>query len=719
MSCMTRSPFSTALFSSMSVEASAAVANSNEEHRNLDGGHDEDTAPLVHDVEAWLLYTKLMTDVMQRDRVIGKKICLHEIRAVQEYLLQNCALIGLPSPPSLSTADYGTDENHATFRNRVEQHKNVFLKHVKFTLAAHDYCGRCLVYLADFCAKKQLPVPCVPAWHKVRECGFAPRDNAVSTYLYVLAMPDDAPAGVNGLDDAKNQLRIQQQEACLDVAIFHDLLYAPSEKAVTLRIKALIAKGEVKAAEQILALLPDKKGVTAGENSGPSLSTGKRLRTYVPILQQYCDSGDVMSALRLYREMKIADGVYLNAETYAMVIAAAARHGWFRTLLEQPEAIKSCDLKQHGFVASSGPALFDELATQMASDILELDESSSNTIVDGFNKGFATESTDADKPSRLFVGRVSVNDTTAVCPVSGAKLRLFTLPDDQRRNVHDTLLQMASSQHEEYGEKLLARRQGKSGSTISGSSLEARDGKYAFTELFRFSEWLRLRDGVPFTAFIDGPNVAYYGHGDVHWKQVQLVVDKLEEMGETPLVIMPQKYVAPKFWLSSVGFTQELSVHDLATINKLVDSKKMYVVPTACLDDYYWMISSVAKQRQNLGQHVTSDNNSGRLPGQRPILVTNDQMRDHRLSLLEPRLFRRWKSCHIVNYDIQMNEKNYFVKRSEKNGWEERQVTLFAADFFSREIQGNAAAHFDNSTAWHFPVSEWPESDRLCVTIIP
>lgn len=78
-------------------------------------------------------------------------------------------------------------------------------------------------------------------------------------------------------------------------------------------------------------------------------------------------------------------------------------------------------------------------------------------------------------------------------------------------------------------------------------------------------------------------HLAFFGHGNVHYSQLKLVVDKLEGMGENPLIIMPQKYVAPKFWLSIVGYTQELSEPELAIMNDLLDKRKMYIVPTACL----------------------------------------------------------------------------------------------------------------------------------------
>lgn len=737
---------STTLLPFMSAAKSSPVLISNSESSNEEplgeaGGNggrgteqeeeEEGTTPLVHDDETWQHYSEIMTGVMQRERVIGKQLTAVQVQAVQEYLLLNCALPDTPAPPGLlSTANsvsHGETNKHA-YRDRIQEHRQLFLRQSNFTIAQHEYCGRCFAYLTDFCARRQLPGPCVPAWRKLREIGLVPRENSVSTFLYVLSIVQEEAAEPSATEDAiqsgdddddaiQTNIHEQQKEACLDVAVFHDLFYEPSEKTATLRIKALITKGETAAAEQILASFPDNIECTntrdsEGDESSSSLLR-KRLRTYAPILQYYCDTGDVVSALRLYREMQHSPGVHLLAETYALLISTLARNGWFQRCPseQQSETVTSYDsdlLRPYGFSASSGPALFDQLASEMADDILELDESSANAIIDGFNAGFGATASSPDILDRVFVGRVSVDNTTAVCPESGAKLRLVTLSNDQRRNVRDTLLEMAATQHEEYGEKLLARRQGKPSNKLN-ITLQARNGTYALAELSKFSDWLRLRHGDAFTAIIDGPNVAYYGHGDVHWSQVELVVDKLEQMGEIPLVIMPQKYVAPKFWLSSVGFTQALSEHELEIMTKLLDTKKMYVVPTSCLDDYYWMLGSVTEQKANQNLQVAADDDSGRFPGLRPILVTNDQMRDHRLSLLEPRLFRRWTSSHIVNYDI---------KTYENDEWEERHVSLFPADLFSREIQSNIAERFGNSTAWHFPVSEWPEPDRMCVAFI-
>jgi hypothetical protein len=275
---------------------------------------------------------------------------------------------------------------------------------------------------------------------------------------------------------------------------------------------------------------------------------------------------------------------------------------------------------------------------------------------------------------------------------------------------------MAESEQEKFGEKVYHNSKSKTKvatkrNTANTYSMKSKD-QDASKALKLFSDWLRYRSDDPFTAIIDGPNVAYYGRGDVRWCQVEQVLRKLEGMGENPLVIMPQKYISPQFYIASINRTQKLSPSDLAFINKLVATKKMYVVPSGCLDDYYWMLSSVVEQKSGsnyVRQHVPTDDAMGRFPGLRPLLVTNDQMRDHRLALLEPRLFRRWASCHIVKYHIEPLE-------NEMNDHD--QVTLYPADFFSREIQHNKAPLLGNSTAWHIPIAEWPEPDRLCISII-
>ena len=156
------------------------------------------------------------------------------------------------------------------------------------------------------------------------------------------------------------------------------------------------------------------------------------------------------------------------------------------------------------------------------------------------------------------------------------------------------------------------------------------------------------------------------------------------------------------------SYIQELTKDQMQIIEELKELGQIYIVSPKCLDDYYWMISSVSSQtrsNENKELETVSPNDDKKWPGARPILITNDQMRDHKLELLEPRLFRRWCSSHIVNYSFPPYAKDEA---------EEREIDFKPADFFSYEIQGNQS---NDNIVWHIPISEWGEKDRFCVKV--
>ncbi len=65
------------------------------------------------------------------------------------------------------------------------------------------------------------------------------------------------------------------------------------------------------------------------------------------------------------------------------------------------------------------------------------------------------------------------------------------------------------------------------------------------------------RKGKPFTAIVDGANIAYYMQnfqgGSFNFYQLQFMVEALEKMNEKPLVILPYKYMSNKFQLLMGG----------------------------------------------------------------------------------------------------------------------------------------------------------------------
>lgn len=194
------------------------------------------------------------------------------------------------------------------------------------------------------------------------------------------------------------------------------------------------------------------------------------------------------------------------------------------------------------------------------------------------------------------------------------------------------------------------------------------------------------------------------------------MVDALEEMGENVLVILPKKYTLPSFTLTkSTGqVRQHVTPKEREFLDNLISAGKAYIVPPSLLDDYYWMYASVSSQGDrwtSADQYIQPDNAEGRWAGIRPMLVSNDQMRDHKLSLLEPRLFRRWYSNFIVNFTFSAFVGDTCV---------DKEIGFSTADFYSREIQGNVTHSEDGvemGTAWHFPISDWGQNESFCIRI--
>ena len=177
-------------------------------------------------------------------------------------------------------------------------------------------------------------------------------------------------------------------------------------------------------------------------------------------------------------------GVYLDADTYAMIIGSLARFGWFTK-----ESMPIEGFHEAGFTSSHGPQLFDEVMGHMADDILELTESSAKQVALDILTGFG-ELPDSDgileipnincrRDSRsigVHFGRVDIGISTGICPASGAKLRLFRLDEEQRQHVHNTLLEMARMSYQEFTKN---RQKG-----------DDEDQDYGFRQLAQFSQWL-------------------------------------------------------------------------------------------------------------------------------------------------------------------------------------------------------------------------------------
>jgi hypothetical protein len=217
---------------------------------------------------------------------------------------------------------------------------------------------------------------------------------------------------------------------------------------------------------------------------------------------------------------------------------------------------------------------------------------------------------------------------------------------------------------------------------------------------------------------LDGPNVGYYmqnfNEGTFNYHQIKFVAETMENMNEKILITIPEKYTKDSFFISSGNVRQRLTKKEMSIRDELLKSGKLYAVPSGCLDDYYWMFASISDQmrsRNGEDMYLPPGNPEGRWPGIRPMLISNDKMRDHKLSLLEPRLFRRWYSNFIVNFTFSAFVGAHCV---------DKEIGFSTADFYSREIQGNPSFEDDgkeSGTVWHFPVSDWEGNESFCIRI--
>lgn len=261
-----------------------------------------------------------------------------------------------------------------------------------------------------------------------------------------------------------------------------------------------------------------------------------------------------------------------------------------------------------GYTHSCGPKLFDEIATEMSEDALEITSSSarklSNAFAIGFKSASDVDSTGLDHvvsnikeahplapmpvtkqraaANEVVACRVLLDKSTGMCDVTGSHQRLILLEPDQRKQLHDDLIELSQTQFQNYTQGM-----------ASHDKHAANDPKNKATEqMGLFSNWLDTREGKPFTAIVDGANVGYYmqsfDRGRFNYHQIKFMVDTLEARGENPLVVIPNKYGHSNYIYTSKKEYQELTEAEVGIMKDLTRRDKIYKVPPRCLDDFYW-----------------------------------------------------------------------------------------------------------------------------------
>ena len=485
------------------------------------------------DTSLFEVYEEAMKEIIDSPRFSNKKDKKSDIEIAIQYLMDDQKKIPIHLP-TLQTSNSSCASVHSPsdysklkdqFHKELEQQRQQFMKKTNMTQTQYQLALRGFCILGDFCAKRSMANPLYIAWKKIKEAGMIPREQSMNTFLYAVSVGEsmitDATSNSNSITSPVKPSILLLNDTTYDstkdkdsldvpseIATFHDILYKPTEKSVSLRVKRLVAKGKFTDAEAMLEM-PIYENSQKKENL-------LKLRTYFPILRGYCEQGNCEAALKLFKRMKQSPGVQLESENHVLVIATLAANGYFRN---DKKPIKSAiDL---GYSVGNGPVLFDELAQEMADDVLEITSASARRLSNAFKSAHTINNPDPkiscdtipnamlDKneiksddeddyllkalPSlvaipqnnetaaahTLVVSRIAVDGNTAVCPRTKARLRLIMLEEHQKQEFHDALIRLSSEQFQTFVT---------SNANFDPSLNE--DDDYPKEQLNKFSDWL-------------------------------------------------------------------------------------------------------------------------------------------------------------------------------------------------------------------------------------
>lgn len=472
------------------------------------GSHLIPTKGTPYELESYVRsYESVLKKVLDSGKTKSKKDTEEDYEAVNSFLFLRNRSVEIHTPSltlGVSCIEGDREECKASLEESL--HTELGLQRERavakcgLTPSQLDLAMRSLSYMGDYCAKITSTASASEVlqsyhaifigWDKLKELGIVPRKNTISTYLFILSSAAGKENDMAFSDEYKGS---SQFEIMGEVANLHDILYQPTENTITLRIKALVSNGEPAAAEELLKLFPiiekNKKKMNKNKNSGEL-----KLRTCLPILEFYCKRGNISGALKFYKVMRGCPAVYFEGETYEMIICAIAKKGFFRE-----DSLPIHDACELGYSPGFGIKLFDQILSDTADDILELTVSSAvqirNALVVGFRGLDASKNLwkvppdcrlapvfeEADE-NELVACRVTINNDSALCPRTNAKLRLIMLDKEERKRVHDGLIDMANSDFEVYNLKLAAKKQ--------NPKVEQFEEGFSGKELAKFTTWL-------------------------------------------------------------------------------------------------------------------------------------------------------------------------------------------------------------------------------------
>lgn len=469
--------------------------------------------PNAYEKESFQAFQRCIQEVLDSDKFqrknTKKPLDGEYLKPIVHWLLNDQRTIPY-NYSILKEASYidKAESNRLTFQKQLRDQKNEFMEKTNLTEQQFSLALKAFAVLASNCAKNGTDEPLLIAWEKIKEAGMTPCSNTIDVFLYVsgtmvssgfLTASQRNSRGMRrglssvmnilGSKDPADEEEIDDKDNTIDfateLALFHDLLYDPTEKSISLRVKRFVALGDAESAEALL-------------DSFPATSDAK-LRTYLPVLKLYCELANLPSAIRLFKRMRRENSVRLESENYVLLLSALAENGAFRN--SYPAINGVTDL---GYVHASGPGLFDEIVAEMAEDVMEISAAGARRLHNAVALCFQGENiigrvepinTMAGVPennlqaenNELILSRVTVEKTTGLCPRSGVKLQLIKLKKNEQNQLYRSLLELSRQKFEDF---------------TAGNNGTPKGDHFAAEQLNHFANWLNDRDGEPFTAIV-------------------------------------------------------------------------------------------------------------------------------------------------------------------------------------------------------------------------
>lgn len=229
-------------------ESGAKVKNESE----VDGTLIDDTSSESFDEQYFEAYRQAIFDIFSKKNVLREfKKNEEDLEIIKELLLGNKRILPQldighflskssgDGESKISDANKSYDDDSDAFiKQKLQERRDMYLDRTGITVQQQKLATTLLSHLADHCAKTRQPKPLYIAWEKILEGGIAPLSRVLSTYLYVL-----------GLDEDREE---SDRDIAAEVAMFHDAIYEPTEKTITLLVKSLVQRGDAAGAEALL-----------------------------------------------------------------------------------------------------------------------------------------------------------------------------------------------------------------------------------------------------------------------------------------------------------------------------------------------------------------------------------------------------------------------------------------------------------------------------------